>query len=282
MNTVASILRKTATYKTFASQSYRACPYIFLFLLSCHSGSGETKKPTVVSLNPAATEMIYALGAEDHLLAVSDYCDWPPQARKLPKAGDLVKPNIEEIARLSPDYVIVFLPTQERLSCDLAKMGLETLDVSPESGEEVLLEIENLARILGVEEKGRALADSLRSEILSIEKPENPPTVFIELGINPLYAAGAGTFPDDLVRLAGGRNLFSDTRGYFPIQEEEVLRRKPEVIVLAHEEGPEPKNRMGWEGLAARVVRADPDIITRPGPRFVQGVRALAEGFRNE
>jgi iron complex transport system substrate-binding protein len=267
----SSILRRAAPC---------GCPYILFFLLSCHGDARKAQKPTLVSLNPAATEMIYALGAEDHLLAVSDFCDWPPRARELPRVGDLVKPNLEEIARLSPDYVIVFLPTQERLSGDLAKMGLRTLDMSPESGEEVLLEIENLARILGVEEKGKALADSLRAELSSIEKPENPPTVFIELGINPLYAAGAGTFPDDLVRLAGGRNIFSDTRGYFPVQEEEVLRRKPEIIVLAHEEGPSPGERMGWEGLGARVVRVDPDIITRPGPRFVQGVKALAGGFK--
>ena len=253
---------------------------LLLAPVSCQKGSGNAKKPTLVSLNPAATEMIYALGAENHLLAVSDFCDWPPQARKLPRVGDLVKPNLEEIARLSPDYIIIFLPTQERLAGDLAKMGLRTLDVSPESGEEVLGEIENLARVLGVEEKGKALADSLRAELSSIEKPENPPTVFIELGINPLYAAGAGTFPDDLVRLAGGRNLFSDTRGYFPVQEEEVLKRKPDIIVLAHEEGPEPEKRMGWEGLGAKVVRVNPDLVSRPGPRFVQGVRALSEGFR--
>ncbi|MEO0180535.1 MAG: helical backbone metal receptor [candidate division WOR-3 bacterium] len=272
MKPVLSILKRA---------SAKPCPYILVFLvaLSCHSGSRRAKSPTLVSLNPAATEMIFALGAEDHLLAVSDFCNWPSQARKLPKVGDLIKPKLEEIARLSPDYVIVFLPTQDRLSADLAKMGLRTLDVSPETCEEVFSEIENLARILGVEERGKALSDSLRKELSGIKKPDNPPSVFIELGINPLYAAGAGTFPDDLVHLAGGRNIFSDVQGYFPVQEEEVLKRKPDIVVLAHEDGPEPSKRMGWEGLSARVLRIDPDLITRPGPRFVQGVKALAEGF---
>ncbi|MGC8894619.1 MAG: helical backbone metal receptor [candidate division WOR-3 bacterium] len=252
---------------------------LLLAPISCQKGSGNAKKPTLVSLNPAATEMIFALSAEDHLLAVSDFCDWPPEAQNLPKVGDLIKPNLEKIARLRPDYVIVFLPTQARLADDISKIGLKTLDVSPETGDEVLLEIEDLARVLGVEERARTLADSLRSELSGIEKPANSPSVFIELGINPLYTAGAGTFPDDLVRLAGGTNVFSDTRGYFPVQEEEVLKRRPEVIVLAHEEGPSPGGRMGWKGLDARVVRVDSDLITRPGPRFVQGVKALAEGF---
>jgi len=250
-----------------------------LFILSCHPNAREAKKPTLVSLNPAATEMIFALGAQDHLLAVSDYCDWPPDARRLPKVGDLVKPNLEEIARLSPDYVIVFLPTQERLATDLAKMGMRTLDVSPESGEEVLFEIENLARLLGVEERGKSLAESLRAELARTKRPENPPAVFIELGINPLYTAGRGTFPDDIVRLAGGRNIFSDVGGYFPVQEEEVVRRHPDFVLLAHEDGPEPGKRLGWSGKGIRAIRVDPDIITRPGPRFVQGVRAVAEGF---
>ena len=247
--------------------------------LSCQSGVRKAKRPTLVSLNPAATEMIFAIGAEDHLLAVSDFCDWPPQARKLPRVGDLIKPNLEEIARLGPDYVIVFLPTQERLAGDLSRMGLRTLDVSPETAEEVLAEIENLAGVLGAEERGRALSDSLRAELAGMRKTDNRPSVFIELGINPLYAAGSGTFPDDLVRLAGGRNIFSDTRGYFPVQEEEVLKRRPDVVVLAHEDGPEPEMRMGWSGKGFRVLRVDPDLITRPGPRFVQGVKALSDGF---
>ncbi len=273
MSPVLSILKKA-----YADGFPRAL--VFLMALSCNTGSKKARSPTLVSLNPAATEMIFALGAEDHLLAVSDFCDWPPEARKLPRVGDLVKPNLEEIARLRPDYVIVFLPTQERLANDLAKMGLKTLDVSPETSEEVFSEIEKLARFLGTEERARALSDSLRAELSGIKKPDNPPSVFIELGINPLYAAGAETFPDDIVRIAGGRNIFSDTRGYFPVQEEEVLRRKPDVVVLAHEDGPEPEMRMGWSGRGFRVLVVDPDLITRPGPRFVQASKALAEGFK--
>lgn len=255
-------------------------PLGIILVLSCRPGAREARKPTLVSLNPAATEMIFALGAQNHLLAVSDYCDWPPEARGLPKVGDLIKPNIEEIARLRPDYVVVFLPTQERLASDLSKMGLKTLDVSPETGEEVLFEIGRLASILRVEDRGKALAESLRAELLRIERPENPPAVFIELGINPLYTAGAGTFPDDLVRLAGGRNIFSDVSGYFPVQEEEVLRRNPDVVVVAHDDGPEPGKRLGWSAKGMRTIRVDPDLLTRPGPRFVQGAKALAGGFR--
>ncbi len=257
------------------------CLYIIslFFLLSCQQNATKAKRPALISLNPAATEMIFALSAEEHLLAVSDYCDWPPESRKLPKVGDLIKPNLEEIARLRPDYVIVFLPAQERLALELEKMGLKTLDVSPETGGEVLAEIENLGEILGVEERARILVDSLGDELSVIKKPDAQPSVFIELGINPIYTAGAGTFPDDLVRLAGGRNIFSDVNGYFPVQEEEVLKREPDIVLLAHDQGPDPEKRMGWSGKGFRVIRVNPDLITRPGPRFVQGVRVLTEGF---
>jgi len=245
--------------------------------LSCGKARPGAVKPTLVSLNPAATEMVFALGAEDHLLAVSDFCDYPPAARDLPSVGDLVKPDLETLRAMNPDYVILFLPTQAQLKSDLEKLGLATVDISPENPAEVLESIRQLGSFLGVQERAKQLADSLRAEESAIVAPGVAPTVFIELGVNPVYTAGAGTFPGSLVEAAGGRNIFDDLQGYAPVQDEEVVARRPDFILMAHE-GPDPRERLGWP--AARVIRIDPDLVSRPGPRYVQAIKMINESFR--
>ena len=248
------------------------------FISSCRTGGRQAKKPTVVSLNPAATEMIFAIEAQDHLLAVSDYCDYPEAAQRLPKVGDLVKPDMEAIIALNPDYVVVFLPTQASVKHDLEAVGIRTIDLSPESPQEVLEAIEKLGHIMGKDDRARFVVDSLQREMRSIAFPEKRPRVVVELSLNPVYVAGNNTFPAALVEAAGGENAFKDVQGYKPVQDEEINRRHPDMVIMAHQ-GPAPSQRLGWQGDAPVEIRMDPDLVSRPGPRFVQAVRLLNRAF---
>ncbi len=224
--------------------------------------------PRLVSLNPGATSIILALGAEEHLVGVDKFSQRPPKAQVV---GDLISPDLEKIKALEPDLVIIFTPTQEHLKPQLEALGIRWLDLSPKGPGGVLDAIITLGETLGLPERARKLADSLRREFEGIE-PAPRTKVFLELSENPLYTAGRGTWPDSLLLLAGGENAFSDREGYFTVQEEEVLKRRPQLVLVLH-----PGQGRDWPFPKAKV---NENLVLQPGVHFVDGIKALANAIK--
>ena len=260
----------------------------FGFLIGCsHKIDRNVESPRVVSLVPSVTETIFALCAEDHLLAVTTYCTYPEEARSLPKVGNLTSPSYERIVEIEPDIVYVTLPLQRKIYDDLTRLGIFCVDVSPESFDEILLSIGEIAVHLGKSGAGDTLVSELReaSEREMGARIDPPVSVYMELSDRPLYTAGGRSFIDEILEAAGARNVFREIdQGYFVTSTEDVLNRAPEIIVVLHEAEDGVENRLGWSEIPAvrngRIVKGlDFDLLSRPGPRFVRALQTLREAM---
>jgi iron complex transport system substrate-binding protein len=246
----------------------------------------------VISLAPSFTEIIYALGAEEKLVGVTTYCDYPAEAKLKPRVGDFLNPSLERIVSLKPDCVLTTAPTQERVTEKLEKLGVKTLELNPES----LAGLERCVALIGSLLDRVASADSLVEdlkgsvdelrELTSEVKPKR--RVFLEIDTNPIVAPGPRSFVGELIVLAGGENIVESSFEYPVINPEYIIEKDPEVIVVANPgvSVDEVRSRIGWGELSAvkhgRVYSIDPDLISRPGPRALKGAFALFRLFYPE
>jgi len=239
-----------------------------------------------ISLVPSITEILYLLDAEDSLLATTIYCNYPEEALKKPKVGDIIHPDYEKILQLNPDYVLITLPMQEMVRRNLDKLGLKWLAFSPESIEGIYETIDSLGKITGRRSRSAFVIDSLTKILTTLEKPAHPPGVYIELSYKPLYTCGKRSFINEIIEVAGGMNIFSDRNtGYFSPSQEDIIKKSPDIIILSYpgaKKG-EVSNRLGWENVKAvkegHIFVLDQDIISRPGPRIFSAMKILNDIF---
>jgi ABC-type Fe3+-hydroxamate transport system substrate-binding protein len=242
----------------------------------------------VVSMMPALTEWTIAMGAADRLVARTDY-DHHPDIAALPSVGGGLDPSVEWLAALRPDLVLAWpdAPTRSLVS------RLETLDIpvytAPiQTVDQALRAAEDLGRLLGEEQAAAAAVARVRAgldAVASVVAGRPPPTVLFLIGLDPLMAAGPGTFVDELLTRAGGRNALHDLAVLWPnLSLEEVVRRAPDVVIVGSVGVADPRrtlaSRPGWRDVPAvrdgRVHAVDPDVINRPGPRLHDAAAHLA------
>ena len=239
----------------------------------------------IVSLMPSQTELIFALGAGDRVVGVSDHCSWPPQVASLPRVGAM-ELNLERLAMLNPDLVIDLNASHVRFHSQIARLGIPVRDYRIERLEEIPSAALLLSRDLGMCDRGEAfVADWCRQ--LDAVTPASPTRrVYLEVWGNPPQAAGGSSFIGDLLRRAGAVNVYETSGSLFPLTDSEsIVKFDPEVIFLVYVQA-DPTTigrRFGWSGLTAVRNRAvhplDPDPFVRPGPRCVEAIRRLAEGL---
>ena len=251
----------------------------------------ERPAQRVAVLMPALSEWIIAMGAADRLIARTDY-DSHPDLAHLPSLGGGLDPSLEWLAARQPDLVLAWPDTPGRsLVTRLEDLGIAVYTAPVERIEEALTVARDLGRLLGSPDSAaaaiaqvRAGLDSLRGAIAG----EPAPAVLYLIGLDPLMAAGHGTFVDQLIRQAGGRNVLGDLTTLWPqLSLEEVIRRRPDVVVVASASVERPlellRSRPGWQAVPAvrhgRVYRVDPDRINRPGPNLDESAARLAELF---
>ncbi len=251
----------------------------FLLLLTTCAVPSDTGV-RVVSLSPAMTEIIYALDAEASLVGVTTLCDYPPQARNKPKVGDFSNPSLERIMGLHPTLVIVHLPEQRRIQDRLERFDVDIFASETRTLADMYAEIRKLGMLLNRSQQAESLVHAMQADLQPIS-PALKKRVYIELSPRPLITVGAGSFLNELIELAGGQNIFSDLDKDYPIvQQEEVIRRNPEIILVLHPVA--VGSRTGWENVdALKYDRVYADInqdhLMRPGPRLVEGFNTLRE-----
>jgi iron complex transport system substrate-binding protein len=243
----------------------------------------------IVSLTPALTEILFAVGAGDRVVGVTQYCDFPPAAKAKPKVGGYINPSVESVLALKPDLVVVSPgPGNRDSALAMQRAGLRLEIVRAETLEESLAAIEGVARTVGVEATGRELAASIRARLDAVTKrvlgAPRVKTLFC-LQTDPIIAAGRDTLPSQLLELAGGSNVVAADR-YPRLDVEAVTAAKPELILqarmdvssgAAHNEDAFWKR---WPAIPAvaqgRVVVLPDDLALRPGPRVADAVEELA------
>jgi ABC-type Fe3+-hydroxamate transport system substrate-binding protein len=244
----------------------------------------------VVSLSPAVTELVFALGAGDRMVGRTRWCDYPAAAQAVPSVGDGLNPNVEAVAARQPDLVLLYPSAlNAAAAAQLARLGIAALLVRQDR----LEDLAHTARLLGPLVDRAAAGDSLAAtldQLAASPEPRAPAPgrrrVAFVAWENPPMVIGAGSYLDQLTTLAGGVNVFHDIAASAAIVGlETIATRDPDVIaVLRDSTGPEPPpfaRRAEWQVIGAvrarRFVYLTGSLFGRPSPRAAQAVRELRQ-----
>jgi iron complex transport system substrate-binding protein len=263
------------------------------------------RKPVrIVSLSPAVTEILFAIGAGNRVVADTDYCHFPQAAAKLPKVGGYLDPNPEKITAFAPDLVLLAKGTKKDVVDRLTSIGLTTVVVDPVDLAGTSKAIRLVGRAVGNTAQADQLAKSLDARCRAItSKTENlpddkrPRTLFL-FDLKALFTAGVNNHIDDLITKAGGRNIADKTGIQWPeLSMETVVAQDPQVILLLEGHGNHNdyttqsalkilRADRRWQSVLAvktgKIVILDDDIMTLPGPRLIQGLEATARALHPE
>jgi iron complex transport system substrate-binding protein len=250
----------------------------------------------VVSLAPSNTEILFAVGAGKQVVGRDDFSDYPAETGPLPKIGSLEKLNTEQIVALKPDLVLAAeINSQEQVKA-LTDLGLTVYYLSnPKTIEDMYTNLGIVAKLTGHEPETAALVESLKARVAVVDEKIKAatakPVVFYELdSTDPAkpWTAGPGSFIDLLISRAGGVNLTTAAgvkESYPQVSVEQVVSTNPDMILLGDAMWgvtvESVGQRPGWEKLKAvtgkQVYPFDDNLVSRPGPRLVDGLEALAK-----
>lgn len=239
----------------------------------------------IVSLAPANTEIVYALGELPKLVGVTTFDDYPAQVKSIAKVGDFQTPNLEAIAAAKPDIILVTGGVQADVLGKLEGLGAKVVVIDPQTLDGVYAAIGKVAKVTGAAAKGDAVVSGMKSEIAAITSKlagATPVKTFVEIGWNPLYTAGPGTLLDDLITKAGGTNVVTQ-KGYVGWSVEQLVKAQPDVYLGTTSsigDASALAKRPGYSALSAvkggKVFALTDNLVSRPGPRVVEGVREIA------
>ncbi|MBI3000499.1 MAG: ABC transporter substrate-binding protein [Deltaproteobacteria bacterium] len=273
--------------------------YVFVGLLLGLSGqarAGEAPSVTgqatvprrVVSLAPSVTETLFALGVGDRLVGVTTHCDYPAEARRLPKIGDFVNPSLEAIVAKRPDLVIgVTGATDPVKAREMKRLGLKVVLVSVSNLGDVLNSIRSIAQLLRNENAGEKLVAKITTQVQEVKKRVSPAarrSVLLVVGFHPLIAVGGKNFIDELITLAAGENIAgSAAQPWLNLPDEVVVAKAPQVIIEAGMGSEREESVKRWGDLRSvpavregRIYSYPSDKILRPGPRFGEALADIA------
>jgi len=248
----------------------------------------------IVSLAPNLTEIVYAVGAGDRLVGDTTYCDYPDAAKNVAKVGDTMNPSIERIVALKPQVVLVSTASQlEAFTSQLSAQQIAAYVTNPQSLDDVFHSIQTLGDLLNEHEHSAGIVAALRKRATAIEAAAGTGKqvkVFYQVSGEPLYTIGRDAFLTDLIKRAGGASVTADVPGAFPrFSDEAALAAKPDAIIL-------PTGGSMGEGnskvvtalksspavLSGRVYKINGDLLSRPGPRLVDGLEEIARALHPE
>jgi iron complex transport system substrate-binding protein len=249
----------------------------------------------IVSLVPSATELIFALGGEDRLVGVTDYCDFPAAARRKPSVGGMLAPSLETIATLRPDLVIATdSGNRQEVFDQLRRLGIPVYLVRASRVAHVMEVAARLGELTGRQGAVAPLRAQLERRIGTVVeavKPYRRPRVLYVLWPEPLIVPGRDAIVTELIGLAGGDSITAGESSDYPrFSLEAAVARAPEIIVLArHGTGSGPIPREQWDRLRSlpavergRVHAVDGNVLHRYGPRIVEGLEQLARAIHPE
>jgi iron complex transport system substrate-binding protein len=251
----------------------------------------------IISLAPSNTEILFALGLDEKIVGVTEYCDYPPQAKGKEVIGGFSTPDIEKIVALSPELILATSIHQQEVIPKLENKGLvvAALDSSDLNG--VLLDIVMVGRLTGQQDEALGLVANLQSRIEIITDKTDKlieqeiPRVFSVTWPDPIWTGGSGTIINELIVKAGGTNIFRDLDGWKQVDLESVIERNPEVIVAPGEHGwskpgewaiTEARLEVTSARQNNRVYIVETNLVERAGPRIVDGLEEVASCIHPE
>jgi iron complex transport system substrate-binding protein len=288
-------------------------PIIFIVLLSllvglmgCHQShfqpgtytddmgpavSIQKSPERIVSHVPSITEILFALGLGDRIVGVSDFCDYPEEAKSKPSVGNYFNPSIERIVALNPDLVLTDGHSEGVKQLD--SLGIAFLVIDPKDFDGIFRDIKLIGQATGTEARANKLVDQMKADVARITnqvKGAQKVKAFYVIDatdLNNPWTAGPGSFIDSLINMAGGENVAGKAVVPWPqFSIEQLVNADPEVIILPAKHGTafttpeELQGHPGWRQLTAvkqdRIYTIDSDLVDRSGPRIVQGLEEIA------
>ena len=245
----------------------------------------------VVSLAPSITEIVFALDQGHRLKGVTTYSDFPPQAVKLPKVGSYVQLDLEKIVALKPDLCIAIKDGNPiAVARRLESLKIPVYAVNPRNLESVMQTVQEVGELLNVQEKADKLVQSMNLRIQKVKslvaKTTYRPRVFFQIGVSPIVSVGTHTFSNELIVLAGGKNVAQGPIAYPRYSIEQVLALSPEVIIITSmarvaifKQVKAEWNR--WPNMPAvrnhQIFIEDSNLFDRPTPRLVDGLELMVK-----
>jgi iron complex transport system substrate-binding protein len=238
----------------------------------------------IISLIPSLTEDLFAIGAGPAVVGVSQFTDYPKAATALPVVASFSSVDTEKAVTLHPD-VVVGIEAQRAEADDVRRAGLRTVLLRDDGFEDIFADIEALGLLTGHLDDARALEERLRARttalVKSVRPHQRPPSVFVVLGVAPIFTVGAGSYIDRMIHLAGGTNAAAMHEPYGAYAADALVAAQPDVIVA------DPAVQLGsvldrppWNALRAVrlghvAMMPDAAIVERPGPRYNDGLAWL-------
>jgi iron complex transport system substrate-binding protein len=258
-----------------------------------------TAPQRIISLSPSNTEILFALGLNERIAGVTDYCNYPPEAKNKPSIGAYDTPNLEQLISLNPDLVLATEVHEAKIIPQLESKGIPVIVLKPKSVNEVMASISLVGSATGKNIEAVNLVKDLQERIKKVTEKTNRLSgdmklrVFYIIWHEPLWTAGSGTMHDELIQMAGGVNIAHDLTWYADISLEAVIEANPGVIIAGvgmgtGEDAPllyaqtEPRLKDTDALKNNRVYSLDMDIVSRPGPRIVDALEEFLAAIHPE
>lgn len=277
----------------------RGAFFVIIFTaISIFTGCREKEVDTnginrIVSLGPSATEILFAIGADKQLVACTDFCDYPAEAKTKASVGGFAANSIslESIISYEPDLVYLFSGMHDSLIKPLQDMGISVYVSKAASVDDVKKEIIEIGTITGhsaeaedvVKEMNLLLAEA-RNKSAEAKKNGSSPLIYWQVWDDPLMTAGKNSFINDIITLAGGINIFGEENSDYPIiSDEAVIAAKPQFIFItkASDNYSVTNNKIMFYAMkkdsGASVHYVNDDKFSRPGPRCAEAVQDLTK-----
>lgn len=257
---------------------------LLLAVVACSPAPAPVISPAtpqrVVSFIPSVTELLFAVGAGPKVVGVTVHDDYPAQVKDLPRVYE-TSPDYDRLAALMPDLVVRDSSINKPGELEkLAALGIPVLSIHCQRLGQIPESLRAIGKSLGEARVGEAAAVSFERELEELGQIEGQCTVLIEVWGSPLTAAGGATVPHDAVESLGARNYFRDQEGYFQVVQETLAQNPPDVILLplqeAHQESAAAEFLATLE-LDVPVIKIPADLITKPTPRVLEGMKLLKE-----
>jgi iron complex transport system substrate-binding protein len=263
---------------------------------SGHKVKMASKPKRIISLAPSNTEILFSLGLADKIVGVTSYCDYPPEAKKKEEIGSFAGPNIEKILAQKPDLVVATGDLQEPVAQELEKLKVTVFVCNPKNLDGLLNNIRKIGAITGAETEAKKLTDSMTaveekvSKKVAKLKESEKPKVFFELYNEPLTTVGKDTFHNELIEIAGGKNIAGNLKESYPqFSVDTLINESPDVFISIKDTMYDPGDiaaRPGYADIKAirdnRVTVINGDLVNRPGPRITEGLWQIAKAIHPE
>jgi iron complex transport system substrate-binding protein len=260
----------------------------------------ESEPEKIVSIAPSNTEIIYALGLQDKLVGVTEYCDYPEAAQQKPKVGGFSNVDIEKVVAMEPDLVLAANKHKDEITPELERLGITVLTIDPKTIEDVLSAIDLVGVATGRSEAAGQVTAEMSSRIEAVTSKTAQLSdaqklrVFYILWHDPLRTVTSVTRIHEMITKAGGINIAADLESDYPtISLEAVLIADPQVIIAGSGHGSgedvpiqfaltDPRLAEIEARLQGQIYEIDADLTSRAGPRMVQGLEQLAKFIHPE